>query len=176
MSPTLLHSAQEPCFRATPNRTRGFTILELMVCALLMSVLALVAIPVSERQVQRTKERELKTALREIRGGLDAYRRAVAEGRIERAGNESGYPKNLRDLELPIRDAKTAAEGAIPLRILRRLPRDPWAVDPLAKAEETWGVRSYVSSATQPKPGADVFDVFSLSPKIGLNGIPYREW
>ena len=38
------------------------------------------------------------------------------------------------------------------------------------------GRRSYASPPNAPAPGDDVFDVYSLSSAIGLNGIPHREW
>jgi general secretion pathway protein G len=79
-----------------------------------------------------------------------------------------------------IPDAKSPDKKLI--YFLRRLPRDPMFTDldvagiENTPAADTWGKRSYESPPDSPKEGDDVFDVYSRSEAIGLNGIPYREW
>jgi general secretion pathway protein G len=59
---------------------------------------------------------------------------------------------------------------------LRRIPRDPFSSDAETPPEQTWGLRSYESPPDEPRPGKDVFDVYSLNPGSGLNGIAYKDW
>jgi len=59
---------------------------------------------------------------------------------------------------------------------LRRLPRDPFAIDPEIKAEQTWGKRAYASPPENPREGDDVYDVYSLASGAGINGTRYRDW
>jgi general secretion pathway protein G len=68
-----------------------------------------------------------------------------------------------------------ATQGGQILYFLRRVPKDPFA-KATVKAEESWGLRNYASSAKEPKPGNDVYDVYSQSDGTGINGIPYGEW
>jgi general secretion pathway protein G len=151
----------------------GFTLIELLICAAIVAILATVAMPLSELKVQREKERELRTALRDIRSALDAYKKAWDEGRIPKSADESGYPATLAILVDGVNDVKSP--NARKVHFLRRVPRDPMA-DLALTPEATWGKRSYESPADAPREGKDVYDVFSLSEKAGLNGIPYRQW
>jgi general secretion pathway protein G len=146
---------------------RGFTLIELLIVVAIVALLATVAAPLAELSYQRGKEQELRHALRQIRTAIDDYKRAVDEGRVERKADETGYPPSLAVL------VEGAKRKDVPtderLHFLRRLPRDPIS-------GEEWGLRSYASPADDPKPGKDVYDVYSRSEELGLNRIPYREW
>ncbi len=151
----------------------GFTLIELVITVAIVAILASAVLPLSQIAVQRGKEQQLRTALRDIRGAIDAYKQAADEGRIEKPADASGYPPNLIVLVNGVEDIKNPAKSMI--YFMRRLPRDPFAQDFL-EAEETWSKRSYESPPNAPAEGDDVFDVFSRSEGTGLNGVPYREW
>lgn len=153
--------------------SRGFTLIELIITVAIVAIIASAALPLSQLVIQRGKEQELRSALRQIRDAIDAYKQTVDEGRVERSADESGYPPSLDALVAGVDDVKTPQKRAI--YYLRRLPRDPFASGDLSAAD-TWGKRSYSSPPDNPQEGEDVFDVYSLSDGAGLNGIPYREW
>ncbi len=153
----------------------GFTLVELVAALAILAVLSAVSITPIKMERQRAKERELRVALTQIRESLDAYKRMSDEKRIALASVEaSGYPPSLEVLAQGIPDA--TKPGGAPIYLLRRIPRDPFHPDPDLPAARTWGVRSYASPHERPQPGADVFDVYSLSQGVGLNGQPYRQW
>ena len=152
----------------------GFTLVELVITLAIVGLLASVAFPLTDLVVQRAKEHELRHALREIREGIDAYKQAWDEGRVAKKVGDSGYPKKLTDLVEGVEDVRSPKKERI--YFLRRIPRDPVSAEAGLAAAETWGKRSYASPPDDPKEGEDVFDVFTLSSGVGINGRPYREW
>lgn len=155
-------------------RADGFTLIEVVVTVAIVAVLASVAVPMTGLVVQRGKERDLRNALVLLRGAIDAYKQAADDGRIVKSADQSGYPPTLESLVNGVEDAKDPKKHKI--YFLRRIPRDPMFNNGAAHATETWGKRSYASSADDPREGEDVFDIYSLSAATGLDGVPYREW
>lgn len=163
------------------KRFFGFSYVEMVFAVAMLAVLATTATPYLQKNIQRKKEIELKQNLREIRTAIDAYKAAADGGKIEKLLNDSGYPKSLDDLVNGVVDVTDPAKKK--LRFLRKVPIDPmyraseYTQDAASlRASDTWGKRSYESDADNPKEGKDIFDVYSLSPEIGLNGVPYAQW
>jgi general secretion pathway protein G len=155
------------------SATSGFTLIEMIVVVLMVSILASAAMPLMSLHKRRTQEAELRDNLRTIRRAIDDYKRAWDAGKLEKKADETGYPPSLGVLVQGVKDVTQADDRKI--YFLRRLPRDPLAA-PDVPAEETWGLRSYDSPPDAPEPGEDVFDVHSRSPGNGLDGTPYRQW
>jgi general secretion pathway protein G len=160
---------------------RGFTFIELMITLAILATLAMVAAPMAQVAVQREHERQLRTALIEIREAIDAYKRAADNGRIKLTIGDSGYPKKLEDLVNGVPDQRSPRKQN--MYFLRRLPRDPFAPPEgngngfaSGGAGGGWALRSYASPPDNPAEGEDVFDISSRSTKTGLNGIPLRQW
>lgn len=157
-----------------PSSTSGFTLIELVITVAIIAILASVAMPLNELVVQRSKEQDLRRALRDVRDAIDAYKQAADDGRVAKKGGETGYPKRLEDLVAGVEDLKNPKKEVI--YFLRRFPRDPLHNDPARAAADTWGKRSYASPPDDPKEGEDIFDIYTLAPGKGINGQLYRQW
>lgn len=143
----------------------GLTLVELVVTAGVLAILATVAVPIARYAIKREQERELKYDLAQLRAAIDEYKRAADAGALQVKIETYGYPPDLDTLVtgVEIQNKK--------VKFLKRIP-----VDPLTHKAE-WGMRSMQDDAdTSSWGGQNVFDVYSKSDGTGLNGIHYREW
>lgn len=145
----------------------GVTLIELLATITIISILAAGIMPLSQMAYKRGKEIELKRALRTIRGALDEYKALVDEKKITVSADASGYPESLEILV----EGVPLVGSQMKKKLLRRIPKDP-----MTETGE-WGLRSY---ADEPDSdvwgGQDVYDVYSKSEGVGIDGTPYRQW
>src|ERR1035438_7216385 len=76
----------------------GLTLVELIITVAIVGILATAAIPVARFQVKRTKERELRRDLWEMRDAIDRYKDAADRGAIQIKADSVGYPPDLQTL------------------------------------------------------------------------------
>ena len=154
----------------------GFTLVELLVTLVIISILASVAMPYAELSVRREKEFELHRTLREIRTAIDAYHDDWVAGRISRTDastSADGYPKVL---EVLVKGVDRGLSSGGKYRYLRAIPKNPFA-DATSQITEHWILRGY-----QDEPdaatwgGRDVYDVHSAIAGTAIDGTEYRSW
>jgi general secretion pathway protein G len=150
------------------KRQRGFTLLEMLVTATVLIILASAVIPMARNGIRRERELELRRDLREMRRAIDSYKAMVDQQKIKNPPPENnGYPESLEKLV----EGETMTGKTTKMRFLRRIPVDPFT----DKAE--WGLRSISDDPTSTGwGGGNVYDVYSLAPGVGSNQIPYKEW
>ena len=150
---------------------RGFTLIELIVVIVIVSVLAAIAIPMVETSVRRYQEIELRRALRTIRTAIDEYKKFVEENNVEVDEDTYKYPPKLEDLVEGIEYKDKKGEEKIQ-KFLRRIP-----LDPMTNSYE-WGLRSYQDDRdSESWGGENVYDVYTKSQRKALDGVTYyKEW
>ena len=146
----------------------GYTLVELVITATLLVTLAAVALPTGKYAIRRGKEIELRQSLRQLRNAIDEYKRYSDAGLIQVDLGTDGYPSELETL---VEGVEIVGLIDKEVKFLRKIPRDPMTGD------TEWGLRSFQDEWDSTSWGGEnVFDVYSLSEGVGLNGIPYREW
>jgi len=155
------------------QRNQGFTLIEMLVTLTIVAILAGAAFPLAKFAVKRQKEIELRRNLRLLREAIDAYKLMADEKKFEFDEETEGYPPDL-DILVEGIEIKESEEGTEVERIhkfLRRIPKDP-----MTNSLE-WGLRSYQDDLDSGAWGGEnVYDVYTKSPGIALDGTKYREW
>ena len=133
--------------------------------------------PLTQMTAKRTKEIELRRNLREIRQAIDNFKRdydkAVEDKKLPFVINKSGYPESLEQL---MEGYDFGGIYSYKKRYLRRIPLDP-LMPYEGSGKHNWGMRS---SSDKPDSsqwgGNDVFDVYSQSEAMAIDGTKYRDW
>jgi general secretion pathway protein G len=151
-----------------PRRRRweqGLTLVELIVTAAILAILASVVLPVARFEVKRQNERLLRYDLWMMRDAIDKYKDAADKGAFQTKVDSQNYPPDLQTLVdgVDVQGKK--------LKFLRRIPTDPMT------GKNEWGLRSMQDDPDSDSYGGQsVFDVYSKSQGTALDGTKYSTW
>ncbi|HEV3307969.1 MAG TPA: type II secretion system protein [Candidatus Sulfotelmatobacter sp.] len=152
--------------RTTKKKERGFTLLELVMATVILSVLSLMAVPLARLTIQREKERHLRVALWQMRDAIDRYKSDADRDFFQVKVDSMGYPPDLETLVKGVE-----IRGGIKYRYLRSIP-----VDPMTNSKE-WGFRSNQDDPDSDSWGGQgVFDVYTKAQGTALDGTKYKDW
>lgn len=128
------------------SRSRGFTLIELIVVMMIIAILTAIAVPRFSSAVQHAKEASLKEDLHVMREAIAAY--TMDKGKA---------PQSLDDL--------------VQSGYLRAIP-----IDPMTQSNSTWVTDTSDSYMDVNQEQGGITDVHSGSSEIGSNGQPYSSW
>jgi general secretion pathway protein G len=148
----------------------GMTLLELIIACAILLVLASAALPIARFTIIRQREAELHYDLRDMRKAIDRYKDYADRGMLRIEVGSEGYPPDLETLVKGVALGGAGAAGKT-VRFLRRIPVDPMT------GRADWGLRSVQDDPDSNSwGGKNVFDVFSKSTGIALDGTKYTDW
>ncbi|MHB8301519.1 MAG: type II secretion system protein [Acidobacteriaceae bacterium] len=124
----------------------GFTLVELMVVMLIMSILLAIAVPSFISAIRSAREAALRQDLHTMRDAIEQYTEDKQEG-----------PQSMDDV--------------VQAGYLKAMP-----IDPMTHRNDTWVTdqSDSLTSVDQSQPGID--NVHSGSDQVGSDGVPYSQW
>jgi general secretion pathway protein G len=147
------------------QRSRGVTLIELIIAITILMILTGAAIPIARVQIKREREVELRRDLWEMRDAIDRYKDLADRNAFQIKVGSEGYPPDLETL------VKGVDSQGKKIRFLRRIP-----VDPMTGKNE-WGLRSMQDDPESTSwGGQNVFDVYTKSTGTALDGTKYADW
>jgi len=139
-------NAQMTRRRKAPLHDSGFTLIELMVVASILIILASLGMAQYRNSVTRAKEATLKEDIFRMHDAIDQY-----------YADKGAWPASLEDL----------VSGGY----LRKIP-----VDPFTQSESTWQTVPSEPDPGNPTAAPGVYAVRSGSDGTALDGSKYAEW
>jgi general secretion pathway protein G len=133
--------------RSRKKRSRGFTLIELMIVISVILILVSVALPAYNQSIWRARESVLKQNLFAIRSVISQY-----------TLDKQKAPQSLEDL--------------VSAGYFKQIPNDP-----MTSRNDSWTVEEEtdtIMTADQQEPG--IYDVHSGSTATGSDGTAYNTW
>ena len=125
---------------------RGFTLIELIIVMVLITILAGIGLALYTNSVTRAKEANLTENLYQMRKAIDEY-----------YADKNRWPADLQTL---------ASENYI-----RMVPKDPFT-----ESADTWVTEYGEPDPSNPQSSGGISDVRSGSDGTALNGSRYSDW
>lgn len=128
------------------RRQQGFTLIELMIVMVIITILAGIGLAVYGNSVQSSKEAVLREDLFRMREAIDQYH-----------ADKNRYPPSL--------------EALVEDKYIRQVP-----IDPITRSADTWQTTLSEPEPGNPSAEPGIYNVRSGAEGTGLDGSPYSEW
>jgi general secretion pathway protein G len=128
------------------KRQNGFTLIELMIVMVIITILAGIGLAVYGNSVQSAKEATLQQDLHGMREAIDQY-----------YADKNHYPPSL--------------ESLVEDKYIRAVP-----LDPITRSTETWQTTLADPEPGNPSAESGIYNVKSGAEGTALDGTPYSEW